>query len=273
MEPTVSACMIVRDEEDVLGGCLESIHDVVDEMIVVDTGSQDNTVEIAEEYGAEVYEYEWEGHFGEARNYSFDQATEDWILYIDADERLSPKFRQNIDELLEAENDILYKVPIEDELLTCLGPNDGMIRLWKRGQLRFEEGKTSGKSASTQMPIYNDEERFVPYPILHCQRGNHWLINPTRIFPRIAIDAENATKDHSSLFYYGASVWAFFKHFGKWFVLNEGYKDGKLGFKLAFIKGIYYALLNFFIGLRPDHPSEWKEWRRDDMKEKLQQVE
>lgn len=273
MKPTVSACMIIRDEEDVLSGCLESIHDVVDEIVVVDTGSKDNSMEIAEEYGAEVYEYKWEGHFGEARNFSFKQSTEDWILYIDADERLSPELRQNISELLDAEGDILYKFPIEGELLTCLGPDNGMIRLWKQEKFRFEEGKTGGKSASTQIPIYEGQERFVLYSIVHCQRNNHWLIKPTRIFPRIAIDAENATKDNTSLYYYAASICAFFKYFGKWYVLNGGYKDGKLGFKFAFMKGIYYMLLNLFIGLRPDHSDVWKEWRRDDIQEKLQNIE
>jgi tetratricopeptide (TPR) repeat protein len=85
---TISLCMIVKDEKDCLAQCLESVKDVVDEIIVVDTGSTDNTVEIAEKYGAKVYHHPWEGDFSKARNYSIGYATCDWILYLDADEEL-----------------------------------------------------------------------------------------------------------------------------------------------------------------------------------------
>lgn len=85
---TLSLCMIVKNEEEFLGQCLESVHDVVDEMIIVDTGSTDRTVEIAESYGAKVYHHPWQGSFSEARNYGLQFATCDWILQLDADEAL-----------------------------------------------------------------------------------------------------------------------------------------------------------------------------------------
>ena len=80
--------MIVRDEELFLGECLASIQPFVDEIVVVDTGSQDNTKAIAREYGARVSDFVWHDDFAAARNCAIDQATGDWILYIDADERL-----------------------------------------------------------------------------------------------------------------------------------------------------------------------------------------
>jgi glycosyltransferase involved in cell wall biosynthesis/thioredoxin-like negative regulator of GroEL len=83
---TLSLCMIVRDEEEMLGRCLEAVKDGVDEMIIVDTGSRDRTVEIAESYGAKVLYHEWTGDFAEARNVGLDAATGDWILKMDADE-------------------------------------------------------------------------------------------------------------------------------------------------------------------------------------------
>src|SRR3954469_15956876 len=85
---TLSLCMIVRDEESMLPRCLESMKDAVDEIVIVDTGSTDKTVEIAESYGAKVLHHEWTGDFGAARNVSFDAATSDWIVYLDADEVL-----------------------------------------------------------------------------------------------------------------------------------------------------------------------------------------
>jgi glycosyltransferase involved in cell wall biosynthesis len=87
---SISLCMIVRDEEEMLAACLESCREAVSEMIVVDTGSSDRTVEIAESFGARVLHFEWTGSFAEARNIGVDAATGDWILWLDADEQLEP---------------------------------------------------------------------------------------------------------------------------------------------------------------------------------------
>jgi len=93
---TISACMIVKNEEKLLPNCLESIRHWVDEIIIVDTGSTDKTVEIAKSYGAKVYHQEWQNDFSFHRNYSISKATCDWILIIDADEEWES---DNLDEL------------------------------------------------------------------------------------------------------------------------------------------------------------------------------
>jgi tetratricopeptide (TPR) repeat protein len=85
---TLSLCMIVKDEEEMLPRCLAAVKPAVDEMIVVDTGSTDRTVEIAESFGARVLHHEWTGSFSDARNVSLEAATGDWIIYLDADEVL-----------------------------------------------------------------------------------------------------------------------------------------------------------------------------------------
>jgi tetratricopeptide (TPR) repeat protein len=86
--PTLSVCMIVRDEEKVLARCLRSVVGVSEELIVVDTGSRDNTVSIAKGLGARVFRFAWCDDFAAARNESLKHATGDWILQIDADEAL-----------------------------------------------------------------------------------------------------------------------------------------------------------------------------------------
>ncbi len=85
---TLSLCMIVRDEEEMLPRCLAAVAPAVDEIVIVDTGSQDRTIEIARSFGARVLERPWTGSFSEPRNVSFEEATGDWLLYLDADEVL-----------------------------------------------------------------------------------------------------------------------------------------------------------------------------------------
>ncbi|AEG60644.1 glycosyltransferase [Desulforamulus ruminis] len=92
----VSLCMIVRNEEENIGRCLESVAGLVDEIIVVDTGSTDETPRIAREMGARVYSFTWKDHFGEARNVSLTYATGDWILFLDADEELARESRDRL---------------------------------------------------------------------------------------------------------------------------------------------------------------------------------
>ncbi|MGR3301369.1 MAG: tetratricopeptide repeat-containing glycosyltransferase family 2 protein [Candidatus Scalindua sp.] len=85
MNNTISLCMIVKNEEEFLPRCLNSVANIVDEIIIVDTGSTDRTVEIAKSFGAKVFKHPWEGDFSKARNYSLKYATCDWILILDAD--------------------------------------------------------------------------------------------------------------------------------------------------------------------------------------------
>lgn len=83
---TISLCMIVKNEEDVIGRCLASVKDVVDEINIVDTGSTDRTKQIVQQFNARLFDFEWIHHFAAARNFSFQQATKDYILWLDADD-------------------------------------------------------------------------------------------------------------------------------------------------------------------------------------------
>ncbi len=132
----LSLCMIVRNEEKYLADALKSVQDVVDEMIVVDTGSTDNTVEIARKYGARVFFYEWNDDFAAARNESLRHATGDWILMMDADERLDEHLKDNLRIfLIDSDRPIRYQVFIrnymrEKDESSILGHY--MVRLFKK---------------------------------------------------------------------------------------------------------------------------------------------
>ncbi len=86
--PTISVCMIVKNEQEFLPRCLASIRELADEIILVDTGSNDRTVEIANQFDCQVHHFPWQGDFSSARNESLRYATGDWIFIIDADEEL-----------------------------------------------------------------------------------------------------------------------------------------------------------------------------------------
>jgi glycosyltransferase involved in cell wall biosynthesis len=104
-KPLLTLAMIVKDEEEMLPGCLESVKGVVDEIVIVDTGSKDATVSIAEKYGAKIFHFEWIKDFAVARNESIKHANGEWILYLDADERLTEKSGPIIKNLLTRAGD------------------------------------------------------------------------------------------------------------------------------------------------------------------------
>ncbi len=107
--------MIVRNEEKALGRCLSSVKDVVDEMIVVDTGSLDGTKQIAESFGAKVFDFRWTNDFSAARNFALSKCTMDYILYLDADEELPELSRSAILKILsEIEKPLALKCKIKN---------------------------------------------------------------------------------------------------------------------------------------------------------------
>ncbi|MFH1624068.1 MAG: glycosyltransferase family 2 protein, partial [Pseudomonadota bacterium] len=97
---TLSLCMIVRDEEDCLPHCLNSVRSIVDEIIIVDTGSTDKTIQIAKDFGAKVIQHPWKNDFAEARNVSLQHAACDWILVLDADEIIAERDLWKIERLI-----------------------------------------------------------------------------------------------------------------------------------------------------------------------------
>ncbi|MBR6325358.1 MAG: glycosyltransferase family 2 protein [Lachnospiraceae bacterium] len=98
---TVSLCMIVKNEEAVLARCLDSVADLVEEIVIVDTGSVDATKQIAARYGAKLYDFEWIDDFSAARNFAFSKCTQEYIYSADADEVLEGENRDKFRKLKE----------------------------------------------------------------------------------------------------------------------------------------------------------------------------
>jgi glycosyltransferase involved in cell wall biosynthesis/chaperonin cofactor prefoldin len=100
----LSVCMIVKNEAKNIARCLQSVSNIADEMVVVDTGSEDDTKAIAAKHGAMVYDFQWVDDFSKARNYSIDHATGDWILILDGDDEFEKKDGEKLLELINSED-------------------------------------------------------------------------------------------------------------------------------------------------------------------------
>ncbi|HEY9900168.1 MAG TPA: tetratricopeptide repeat protein [Pantanalinema sp.] len=172
-EPTLSLCMIVKNEEKYLEGCLASVQGVADEIIVVDTGSTDGTLAIAERFGAKVIHFPWIGDFSAARNAGIEQATGDWILVLDADERLDEATKHHLKPLLREQNVIGYSLVIENYLGQDEVEGSQMALLFRvfqnRPDIRFEGiiHEQAGPSAGrTGLKSRNCEVKIVHYGYL-----------------------------------------------------------------------------------------------------------
>lgn len=110
----LSVCLIVKNEEKFLGQCLKSVRSIAAQIVVVDTGSTDRTVEIAREFGAEVHAFAWCDDFSAARNAALEQAIGDWVLMLDADEELSAAGLEQLKTALNAASVMAWRLPIVD---------------------------------------------------------------------------------------------------------------------------------------------------------------
>lgn len=165
----LSLCMIVKDESDFLKKCLDSVKPIVDEIIVVDTGSKDRTVEVAESFGAKVIKHKWNNNFSEARNVSLKHATGDWILVLDADETISEGDLPKIRKLMEKDVDA--------------------FALIQRNY--FKDRKPTALELSAEGDAYKDSKSYdgwFPSPLVRLFRNNkgyeftgiiHELIEPS----------------------------------------------------------------------------------------------
>ena len=127
----LSLSMIVRDEAERLEACLRSVQGFVDEMVVVDTGSSDATIAIAERLGASVHRIDWPGDFAPARNQALQWVSGDWVLVLDADEQLRPEAREPLQQLM-ARPELLLINLLRQELGALQSPYSNVSRLFRR---------------------------------------------------------------------------------------------------------------------------------------------
>lgn len=157
----LSLCMIVRDEATNLPACLDSVQDLVDEIVIVDTGSTDHTIAIAESYGARVESYPWQNDFAIARNYGLQFAQGEWILVLDADEILDADVIPQIGQLINQDQYILINL-VRQEVGAIQSPYSLVSRLFrKHPQIKFSRPYHA---------MIDDSVEAI------CQAENYWQV-------------------------------------------------------------------------------------------------
>lgn len=200
---TVSLCMIVKNEEDVLARCLECAKGIADEIIVVDTGSDDRTREIALEYTDKVYDFQWIEDFAAARNYSFSKAEMDYCMWLDADDVILEKDRQDwiaLKQSLDPSVDVVmmkYNVAFD-------GQGNPIMSYYRERMLRRERDfRWQGEIHEAITPAGN---------VIYSETAvTHRKLKPgdpdrnLRIFEKLM--AEGKTLEPRQQFYYGRELY------------------------------------------------------------------
>jgi len=180
-KPTVSLCMIVKNEENTILSCLNSVMHLVDEIVVVDTGSADRTPGLAAAAGAKVFNFRWTGDFSRARNFALEQAASDWVMVLDADEVLEPVSAEKFNRLLCADGVEGYFLHVKSYLGAGREVTwDRVVRLFKNNPLYRFKGAIHEQVASS---------------ILDANRGAGLATAPLVINHYGYLDAQIAQKD------------------------------------------------------------------------------
>ena len=228
----LSVVIITLNEEEGIGTCIDSVREVADEIVVVDSFSTDRTLKIAEAKGARFIQNKFEGHI-QQKNFAKQQATNDWVLSIDADETLSAELQQSILEAKQSFANDGYTINrlnfyCGKAIKTCGWYPDTKLRLWNRTKGtwkginphdRFELESTSSvqhlrgdilhNTYPTSKSLLNQVEKFATIGAQHLMGESIFYLLPKAIFSPS------------------------FKFFRNYF-LKLGFTEGKLGFTICF---------------------------------------
>lgn len=236
--PKLSVTIVAQDEEADIGDCLASVA-WADEVIVVDGGSRDRTVEIAERGGARVVRQAWMGYAAQ-KNFALDRATHDWVFSLDADERVTPELREEIAAVLDRGPECDgYEMPRRSYFLGRLMRHGGWypdynLRLFRRGKGRFREREVhervdvEGRVGRMHAPIDHHTYRSLSEYVQRMDRYSTLAANELR---RAGVSA-----GPMDLVLRPAAT------FVRMYIVQRGFLDGVRGLMLAGC----YAAYTFF---------------------------
>lgn len=230
----LSVAIITLNEEEKLASCLASIKDLADEIIVVDSGSQDKTVEIAKSFGAKLFTRKFD-NFADQKNWAASKASGEWILSIDADEVIPPKLAEEIKKAIKSEEYIGYLIPrrnfiLGGEIKHSRWSPDKHIWLWKKdyglwkGDVH-EEVEVTGLVGELKTGKIHYQDKSVGEFI----KGN-------KLYAKILAEKMFRDGERFSLVRF---FWDPFFEFSIRFLYKKGFLDGWRGFVLASLMAFY----------------------------------
>jgi glycosyltransferase involved in cell wall biosynthesis len=243
--PTLSAILITRNEEANLEDCLASLDGLATQIVVVDTQSTDRTLVIAQRYGALISSPpDWPG-FGPQKNRALDLASEDWVLSLDADERLTPELRAEIKGVLDKPQTDCYAIPRLSWYCGRFMRHSGWTpdyvdRLFKRGSARFSTDLVHERLIP-KGPVLRLKNQMLHYSFMNLAQVQEKM---ERYSTASAQQAFLRGKTASPLKAILHGAWSFFRTY----ILRAGFLDGPQGFSLALAnaKGSYLRYIKLW---------------------------
>ena len=242
--PHLSAIVITKDEAANIADCLDSLA-FCDERIVVDAASSDGTMMIAKQKGARVATHGWKG-FGAQKNYALSLAQGDWVLSIDADERVSPELAQEIRAAIENPNAVGYEIARRSSFCGRMMRHSGwfpdrVLRLFRRGKGRFTDDAVHERVVC-EGPVARLNEPLLHYPVARLEDAIR------RIDQYSTLGAEQLAISNRKI-----SAFSGVAHgigtFLRVYLLKLGFLDGAAGFMLAVAnaEGAYYRYMKAWL--------------------------
>jgi len=246
----ISVAIITKDEEKNIGACLESVK-WADEIIVVDAGSRDKTLQICAEYGAKVFVEAWQG-YGRQKNKAIEKAKNEWVLNLDADERVTPELAAEIAEVLDGVSELNgFYIPRKNFFGSRWIRHGGWypdynLRLFRQSKGRFQERQVHEKV------ILEGKVGYLKNPLEHRTYNSiKEFLQRQDLYSDLA--AQEMFKEGKQYRFYDIlfrPFWTFFQMY----VLRAGFLDGYYGFLLARLYS-YYTFAKY---------SKLKELMRED---------
>ncbi|QEZ45934.1 glycosyltransferase family 2 protein [Cupriavidus oxalaticus] len=246
---TISVIIVAMNEAHDIGDCLASVRDWATEMIVFDSGSTDGTQDICRSYGARVFETDWPGD-GPQKNRALDQATGEWVLCLDADERVGDELRAEIFAVLEGRapdpSHVAYSMPRRSSFCGRFMKHSGwwpdrITRLFRRGKGRFTDVRTH-----THIELQGTTGR-LRHPIIHISIPTlHEALDKNNVYSSEGAKTMYEQGKRSSLAKaIGKGLWAFLRTY----IFRLGVLDGQEGFMLAVAnaESTYYRYLKLML--------------------------
>ncbi len=238
MPVPVSVIVITKNEQDRIRECLESVAGWAAEIIVVDDLSTDKTVEIVQGFTDLVYSRRMDVE-GIHRNWAYNKASQPWVLSLDADERLTPEVKQEIAEVLKNPEHDLYTIPRRNFIGTYWVRYGGQypsaqLRLFKKGRLRYEEVEvhprvfTEGTTGHLKCDMIHYSYRDF----------GHFM---QKLNGQTTLEATKWVKTNRKVTF-GKASWRAIDRFFRTFIGKKGYKDGFVGFMVAYFASLYQII-------------------------------